>query len=79
MVREKLLQAAVDMYHTLALTLAAEEVEEVKKEEYMEEVKKETKEGKDLAADDDLIADTEAEPPKVKVEPGLRIAKFARK
>merc|ERR1712192_286895 len=92
--REKLLQGAIDMYHTLALALP-DQLEEKKKEEEEEEEAMDTGDGDDLAADDDLMADNDdladdddlaadqddgkAMPaPKIKFGSGLRIAGFAK-
>merc|ERR1712181_46522 len=54
--REKLLQGAIDMYHTLALALP-DQLEKKKKEDEYEEEAMDTADDNDLAADDDLMAD----------------------
>merc|ERR1712192_340869 len=89
--REKLLQGAIDMYHTLALALP-DQLEEKKKEEEEEEEAMDTADDDDLAADDDLMADDDLADdddlaadqvddlpaPKIKFGSGLRIAGFAK-
>merc|ERR1712192_161044 len=91
--REKLLQGAIDMYHTLALALP-DQLEKKKKEDEYEEEAMDTADDNDLAADDDLMADDDladdddlaadqdeggsVPAPKIKFGAGLRIAGFAK-
>merc|ERR1712012_581299 len=90
--REKLLQGAIDMYHTLALAMP----EQLQKKDGEDDEAMETDafdQGTDLAADDlmadedladddDLAADEDGEEhlpvPKFKFGSGLKIAGFAR-
>merc|ERR1711974_223109 len=81
--REKLLQAAIDMYHTLAVALPDQlEKKEWEEEEPMDTADADLADDGDLAADDDLAADQDdggAVPvPKVKFGAGLKIAVFAK-
>merc|ERR1711974_37468 len=56
--REKLLQAAIDMYHTLAVALPDQlEKKEWEEEEPMDTADADLADDDDLAADDDLMAD----------------------
>jgi len=88
--REKVLQAAIDMYHTLALALP----DQLEKKEDEEEEPMDTADDDDLAADDDLMADDDLaddddlaadqddggamQVPKIKFGAGLKIAGFAK-
>merc|ERR1712192_120499 len=91
--REKLLQGAIDIYHTLALALPDQLEKKKEDEDEEKEEAMDTADDDDLAADDDLMADNDLDDddlaadqddggampaPKIKFGSGLRIAVFAK-